>query len=497
MKKLILLLAMVLMTSVGFSQDSNDKIYVRKNASSAAAQADLDAMTVAFKKMREMGCDKGLAWYYQGAMHNIPDKINGKNVLCPQYQTSKDKLWAWADCTHNSTQNAALNFLLWHRMYTWYLEKIVRELSGKKDFALPYWNYGSKNDADNTMATQMQNQSGSLYEAARYSILNAGKPMLADQVEQVQLALKELQTNPSFGGKAGFSKKLEGAPHGYMHNLIGGGYANPSETYYNEIYQKNMSGLMANVPSAGFDPVFWLHHSMVDRIWESWDVSAYGQRPTLADLQANPWPYEFITPTGDHVTYTMEELYKVVFNLDYKYDNLLYTADSEVLVSGEEPVVAAKKPVTKSTVSFQDEKETVIWEQKVGKSIGEAPFTQSVKSKMAKNTNKMFKSAASAKIVLNVDVVVYKEPTDYYTVYLHYPGKKDQYVGLLTFFGVAHDHGTGENHSIGENGVKLNFAYYISDDLLNTDSNFDIVIKKKGIGDAKVTIEKISMVKVE
>lgn len=489
MKKITILFFIILITVLSYGQDKTETMYIRRNANTPEAQADLEAMNIAFKKMREMGCEKGLAWYYQGAMHNIPGKINGENVLCPEYQTSKDKLWAWGDCTHNGTQNASLNFLLWHRMYTWYLEKIVRELSGKKDFALPYWNYGSVEATDNIMAEPIRNKSGSLYEAARYSILNNGESILADQVKQIQLSLEELKTNPSFSGSAGFSKNLEIAPHGYMHNLIGGGYASPSEKYYNQIYQTNMSGLMANVPSAGFDPVFWLHHSMVDRIWESWDVSAYGQRPTLEQLKANPWTYEFITPNGDHVTYTMDEVYSVVFNLDYKYDNLLYE-------SKQPPVLASNESSAKKMISFQDSKEKIIWEQKIGKALDNTTFAHKVTSKSAKSTNKVFKTEVNSKIILNLDVVVYKEPQDYYTVYLHYPGKPDQYVGAMTFFGVAHDHGTGENHEIGEDGVKLNFSYYISDDLSNSANDFEIIIKKTGVGDAKVTLEKISVAKV-
>lgn len=488
MKKNTILFLIILISGLFYGQDKTVTKYIRRNANTAEAQADLEAMNTAFKKMREMGCENGLAWYYQGAIHNIPKVINGKNVLCPQYQTINDKLWAWSDCTHNGTQNASLNFLLWHRLYTWYLEKIVRELSGKKDFALPYWNYGSVEVTDNIMAEQTRNKTGSLYEATRYSILNDGKPILADQVQAIQLALNELKTNPSFAGDYGFSKKLEGSPHGYMHNLIGGGYASPKETYYNQIYQTNMSGLMANVPSAGFDPIFWPHHSMVDRIWESWDVSAYGQRPTLEQLKANPWPYEFIAPNGDHVTYTMEEVYNIVFNLDYKYDNLLYEPKSPVLVASNESKL-------KSGIPFQ-EKEKIIWEQKVGKTLGETAFTHKVTSKLAKSTNKVFKAEANSKIILNLDVVVYKEPQDYYTVYLHYPGKEDQYVGVMTFFGVAHDHGMEENHAVGEDGIKLNFSYYISDDLSNSANDFEIIIKKTGVGDAKVTLEKISVAKV-
>lgn len=485
MKKIILLLSVFLMTALSYSQSKSNAKYVRRNAHTPEAQADLVAMDSAFSKMRKMGCEKGLAWYYQGAMHNIPATINGKNVLCPEYQTSADKLWAWGDCTHNGTENAKLHFLLWHRMYIWYLEKIVRELSGKEDFALPYWNYGE----NNVMPEEVSNKESALYEQARYSVLNNGQPIPTDNVIAIEQSINELKTNPSFTGDAGFSRSLEIAPHGYMHDLIGGEYAVPSESYYNSIYQlDNYSGLMANVPSAGFDPVFWLHHSMIDRIWESWDVTIYGQRPTLEELKANPWTYEFIAPNGDHITYTMDELYAVVFNLDYTYDNLLYTSDPAVL--------ASTTSKTKKNVVFQDPKQKIIWEQKIDKTLGSTPFAHKVVNKLSKSTNKAFTSEANSYMVLNLDVIVYKEPKDYYTVYLRYPGEEDKYVGTMTFFGVAHDHGTEDNHTIGESGVKLNYSYYVSDNLLETDKNFEIIVKKNGGGDAKVTLEKISMAKM-
>jgi hypothetical protein len=486
MKKITSLFLIILITGLSYGQSKANAKYTRWNVNTPEGKANLAAMNVAFEKMRGLGCEDGISWYYQGAIHNVPDSIYGKNKLCSKYQTIKDKLWAWSDCTHDKTDNAALNFLLWHRMYIWYLEKIVRELSGKDDFALPYWNYGSTEVVDNIMAEKVRDPLGSLYTKARYSILNNGKPILPNQVKDIRLAINELKTNPSFSGKAGFSKNMERTPHGYMHDLIGGGYAIPEETYYNEIFQTDTTGLMANVESAGFDPVFWLHHSMVDRIWESWDVSEYGQRPSLEELKDKPWPYEFIYPNGDHITYTMEEVYNIVFNLDYKYDNLLYGSKT--------PVLAANEQKAKIKVAFQDSKEEIIWEQKVGKVIGATTFTHKVNSAFAKSTNKVFKSTNS-RILLNLDVVVYKQPKDYYTVYLRYPGKPDRYVGSMTFFGVAHDHGMKKNHTTAENGIKLNFAYYISDNLVDTDKDFEVIIKKSGIGDAKVTLEKISVTK--
>lgn len=489
MEKKITLFFIILITAFCYPQNRNGVHFVRKNANSPEAKADLEAMNVAFKKMREMGCEKGLSWYYQGAIHNIPPAINGKNNLCAEYQTMKDKLWAWGDCTHDNSESADLHFLLWHRMYIWHLEKIVRELSGKKDFALPYWNYGSPDNKDNFMAEPMREKQTSLYAPARYSILNNGKPLLSGQVKEIHRSITELKTNPSFTGSAGFSQKIEEAPHGFMHVLIGGGYASPPESYYNEIFQEdNFRGLMGKVPSAGFDPVFWLHHSMIDRIWESWDASIYGQRPTLQELEANKWPYEFITPSGGHVVYTMKEVYDIVFNPDYEYDSLLYGSKTPVLAGNE-----TQGKNLKNVISFQDSKEKVIWEKNIGKPIESAGFKHKVTSNFAKNTNKVFKNTANSKILLNLDLVVYKEPQDFYTVYLRYPGKEDEYVGTITFFGLSHDHGTGENHELAETGVKLKFSYYISDDLSRSGNDFEIIIKKTGEDNAKVTLEKIGI----
>ncbi|WBX74895.1 tyrosinase family protein [Tenacibaculum ovolyticum] len=498
MKNIILLLSIFLVTSLCYSQNENNAKYVRLNASTPEAQADLEAMNVAFKKMREMDCENGLAWYYQGAIHNIPSEIKGKNNLCSQYQTSKDKLFAWGDCTHKSGISAKLHFLLWHRMYIWHFEKIIRELSGKKDFALPYWNYGSNILDENIMPQKIRDPKGYLYEAARYSVLNNGEPIPPTNLKNIKRTLREIINSPIFlrertnedGEKEyfGFSPELEKSPHGYMHDLIGGEYANPKETFYNQIYQKkDFPGLMANVPSAGFDSVFWLHHSMIDRIWESWEVNHLEQRPTLAQLEASPWEYNFIEPNGKEITYTIKEMYDIVFNLGYRYNNLLYTSES--------PVLASIKPSVNKNVSFQDSTHKIIWKQKIGKTIGSNAFKHKVTKKISKRVTKNFKSEKKSFIFLSLNVVVYKEPSDYYTVHLRYPNQKDEYLGTMTFFGVAHDHGTGENHTIGENGVKLNFSYYISDDLKDSNKNFEIIIKKNGIGEAKVTLENISMIK--
>ncbi|CAM1373230.1 tyrosinase family protein [Tenacibaculum xiamenense] len=487
MKKTTLLFLTILTIGLSYGQNQHVVKYVRKNASSPEAQADLKAMKIALEKMREMKCENGLSWYYQGAIHNIPNEINGKNKLCPEYQTSKDKLFAWGNCTHINTEAAQLHFLLWHRMYIWYFEQIVRELSGKQDFALPYWNYGQ----DNIMPEKIRQKGSSLFESARYTILNQGQSIPKDKAATIRLSIQELKNNPIFVSDAGFSKMMEINPHGFMHDLIGGTYAEPKpELFFNQIYQKEESGLMALVPSAGFDPVFWLHHSMVDRIWESWDRLPGKPRPTLKELEAYPWEYNFIKPNGEQITYTVKEMYDIIFNLGYTYDSFLYTSDTP-------PLFASNNLSKEQKIPIQDSKGEIVWEQKVGKIIKGVAFSHKVNNKFTRRTNRILKSdSTKPHLILNLSVVTYKEPDDYYNVFLRYPDKEDEYVGSMTFFGVAHDHGTGENHTIGESGVNLNFSYFITDDLIHSAKNFEVIIKKNGAGNAKITLEKISISKL-
>ena len=482
----------LIIVALFLSWTASGQEYVRYNANSEKGKEHLAAMRVAFEKMRGMDCTEGLSWYYQGAMHNIPGTINGTNKNCAEYQNSDDKLWAWGDCPHISTENARLHFLLWHRMYIWYLEKAVRELSGVDDFAIPYWNYGGESTADNTMPVQMQDPSSSLFESARYSILNSGQPIQPFYVQKIQKEINELMRNPTFAGEGGFTEKLEVAPHGFMHSYIGAAYSNPRETFYNQIYQEeNYPGLMANVPSAGFDPIFWLHHSQVDRIWESWDVLPIGERPTLEEIEALPWQYQFIGPKGERVTYTMAELYKVVFNLDYKYDNLI-TPDEPAIAMVEMPESLKK---VKPLLGLPEP--TVLWTKDIGQVLGSTEFSTTIEKKSAKKTRKSLKKMIERPLILNVEVSVYDEPTDFYTVSIRYEGRELEHVGMITFFGVGHEHGTGANHEIAEAGVDLTYSFHVSDDLLSSKEPYEIVIEKHGEGDTKVTLEQISITRAD
>jgi tyrosinase len=48
---------------------------------------------------------------------------------------------------------------------------------------------------------------------------------------------------------------------------------------------------MQSILTAPTDPVFWMHHCEIDRIWAAWQAANPGQHPPLAGAAAtmDPW----------------------------------------------------------------------------------------------------------------------------------------------------------------------------------------------------------------
>jgi len=64
------------------------------------------------------------------------------------------------------------------------------------------------------------------------------------------LNIKSFETFASGNNSTG---QLEGSPHNYIHNGF-------------------VRGDMANLGTAGLDPIFWLHHANIDRLWAVWNA---------------------------------------------------------------------------------------------------------------------------------------------------------------------------------------------------------------------------------
>ena len=83
---------------------------------------------------------------------------------------------------------------------------------------------------------------------------------------------------------------------------------------------------MGDPRTAGLDPIFWLHHANVDRLWDVW-LSSGRVNPADPNWKNNiagatPRPFVFFDERGQRVVVPPAEFIPGGQRLDYTYDNL-------------------------------------------------------------------------------------------------------------------------------------------------------------------------------
>ena len=102
------------------------------------------------------------------------------------------------------------------------------------------------------------------------------------------------------GAVPGFSNQLNSHVHGNVHTLVG-----------------NSLGL-GKVQYAGNDPLFWMHHSNIDRIWESWNKAGFANPTTNTWLNKS---FVFADELGLRVVARVRDFVDIAV-LGYGYDGL-------------------------------------------------------------------------------------------------------------------------------------------------------------------------------
>lgn len=359
--------------------------YERVNAdTSPDANKVLDLYAYGMAIIKKLDCTDPASWYYQGSMHSVPprNEIEGPTVeLCPPYD-SVPPLRAWNSCPHMYPTHQQLNFLTWHRLYIYYYERNIRHhianggegLPGLGDsianqFSLPYWDYTDQGNMPKPFTVKSYDfenvklVDNPLYEIGRSPTLMDRQSIDYNSSDSIAVTLPDgtvknlciktmqqaLDVNDflSLPDVSEFSRGLEDRLHNVMHDYIGGAVDSVDLSYdlYNRIYQSTKSGfgLMGQIPSAGFDPIFFLHHSNVDRMFAGWEA-AYGPI-TIEDMNtyAGKWDsikhiYQFWdTPTNSWITYnSMQEMLDAAHAIDYTYEELP-TVNKKMLSAQQKP----------------------------------------------------------------------------------------------------------------------------------------------------------------
>jgi hypothetical protein len=254
--------------SVSTASSGGRKPYIRYNVNSPEGQVMLAKYAQAIEIMRTLPDYDTHSWTWWWNTHWIKGppaflwdysrkkKTEVIAALPKEYQADAEAVWDGCQAhpynPSNPEQYQQWYFLPWHRLMLYEFEGVIREVLHDDDFTLPYWNPVTGNEADLVVPAAFRDPGGTLYNGTRWPWVNGGERIDVLYKDWINLdALNETIYIDSPTGNIGFNPRLDLNPHFLTHLALGGD--------------------MADFATVGGDPMFYLHHANIDRIWESWN----------------------------------------------------------------------------------------------------------------------------------------------------------------------------------------------------------------------------------
>jgi tyrosinase len=384
-------------------------------------------------------------WFFQANIHDYPaneqidrifDPSQGSTpqeraaiqnhrelALGPQGQDSKR---IWRTCSHfHPTPN---HFLSWHRMEVYFLERMIEKVVGQR-FALPYWGYLPDRDGKRRLpAAFLPERTAGKANPLYFSERNSDFKLSG---RNNGLDARDVEASGAFGqrelirsrSRDGFSVALEGAPHGLVHTAVGTELG------------------MGDTPMAARDPIFWLHHANIDRLWESWRRPAADGSSQRDPGGSTNWPgqkFAFVGPERERIEMTAGDVLRLSSKLLYRYDSL--EPVPMVMAVADEPD-DTKNPTT--LLKSEAPNASQVFREGVPVSVGISP---AVPPPVALG----FGEKPATRYHLVVELEANGAPGGVYDVILRVPGRPgsseqdERVVGTYSFFGAGHgaDHGS-------------------------------------------------------
>jgi hypothetical protein len=432
--------------------------FVRREAWALQSDTTFDSITLAYamavKVMQARAASDPTSWTYQAAIHAA-------------FATPPPGA-PWNTCQHQGWL-----FLPWHRMYLYFFERIVRkavqDAGGPADFALPYWNY-DRPFPGNTLPpafrapTLPDGTSNPLFIAApgRSATLMAGGQLPATATSPAAALANTNFSLPSsaptfgggrvgpahFGGALGL---LETTPHNVLHPTIGGP---PSG--------QCAGGLMTDPRCAALDPIFWLHHANIDRLWNNWLALAGGR----ANPTESAWlsqQFVFFDETGNQVTLSGTDVVDSVAQLHYEYDDVpapeVFDMDE-----GIEGAKEAEPPVPPELAGATEAPVVLVGESTSVSLTIPARSQRLVATAAADRARQLFVGVE--------DIEAEQDPGLAYAVYLAGPRGQRRHIGNVSFFGI-HTLNDPDRAHIGAPGFRHTFDATGAVDTLRREGAFD------------------------
>ncbi|HLY12701.1 MAG TPA: tyrosinase family protein [Planctomycetota bacterium] len=163
-----------------------------------------------------------------------------------------------------------MRFLPWHRTFLMKFEQALQAF--EPTFFVPHWRWM---DQKNIPAWMIPFKPSGVVSATGTPIPITRDPG-GDPSAPTLPTTQQIQTTVMIRTDyRAFTLALEGAQPFGAHNLV--------HVWFH--------GTMSVVPTAPADPMFWMHHAEIDRLWAIWSAAHPGQEPTLSghDAILDPW----------------------------------------------------------------------------------------------------------------------------------------------------------------------------------------------------------------
>lgn len=154
-------------------------------------------------------------------------------------------------------------FLPWHRAFLLHFEKKLQSLDSHA--FIPYWDWTKSKSVPawiRTFKPQVFVPGHGTIVVKRNAKIPAKKNVTAIMAQAVYTP---------------FTDQLENGPHGEVHMELG--------------VVNGIREAMGDIRISPADPIFWLHHAQIDRLWSVWQANHPGLGPTLTGANAvmDPW----------------------------------------------------------------------------------------------------------------------------------------------------------------------------------------------------------------
>ena len=252
--------------------------------------ADLAGLRAALVAMQGISDERGYQHY--AGIHGLP---------LPGY------------CVHNDAAGILGNlhvgplFLPWHRAYLYFFELALQDAGQDTTVTLPWWDWttdpAQPSEIPAAYATESVNgQPNPLFQG----------PIIAIPDSQWEAARETLTqdtgTDPGPLPAVTFRQPgaLPAAPPGLptpkdvnaalsAANFVD--FSQRVEQIHNRVHVW-VGGTMSEIPVAAYDPLFYAHHTMIDRLWWLWQLQHPGADPPAQYLNTPQPPFPSLTTGG-------------------------------------------------------------------------------------------------------------------------------------------------------------------------------------------------------